>query len=397
MLKDRIFLTGLLEGGLAVTELNFASDEAAERAQALGLLEDSVGAARLSQREGSGKGGALTVADVEAVAAVEGGPGARGSASVLDYEVPEAVIYSGRSFIQLDFGALIGYEDPQSVFRPYSLGPPSLRPQIVALTPTQGRRGTPVTVSGSGFARSETQVYFGSVLVAAENVEVTSPAQLIVCVPDGAQTAPLTVKTKHGSATSLVPFVVEADLPAPAARGDEQREGDAQPASLVTGRSVAYVAERQTVVVSDSGREVLAEDLQGQNADAVQRLRREGLPLELYRTALGTPSVRLAPPTYPNGGGSVPGGRRRRRGRVQGRRCRSASSSRRPTSNTRGRPPASRSTLPGRLRAMSPTRGDGEGRPGRQLGPGQDLRAPVVRVDHDNCERRRPDSGNDQC
>lgn len=52
-----------------MADLNFASDEAAERAKELGLLVEGEGAApTLEEAVGSGKDGALTVHDVETLA-----------------------------------------------------------------------------------------------------------------------------------------------------------------------------------------------------------------------------------------------------------------------------------------------------------------------------------------
>jgi hypothetical protein len=78
--------------------VNFASDEAAERAQALGLLDDRAGAARLSRQKGAGRGGALTVADVDALAVDVARDGARLALNE-DVALPGSV--SGRRIVRL--------------------------------------------------------------------------------------------------------------------------------------------------------------------------------------------------------------------------------------------------------------------------------------------------------
>jgi hypothetical protein len=183
---------------------------------------------------------------------------AAAAASVLDYDVPEAVIYSGRSFIQLDLSRLTEPKNPQRLFLPYSLGPPSLRPQIISLTPTQGGPDTPVVVTGSGFLREGTQVSFGGVTVDQAAVDVTASTELIAVVPATARTGPLTIRTKYGTASSVVPFVVQADM---------------------TSRASAH----------DSPGDVL-------------EMARAGVPVQRYRTALGTTGVRYVdPPPGPLG------------------------------------------------------------------------------------------------
>lgn len=83
----------------------------------------------------------------------------------------------------------------------------SAQPSIVSFSPTSGRVGTSVTISGSGFSTTKTNniVYFGA--VKAKVTSATSTA-LTVTVPAGANFSPITVTTNNLTAYSQFPFIV---------------------------------------------------------------------------------------------------------------------------------------------------------------------------------------------
>ena len=78
---------------------------------------------------------------------------------------------------------------------------------IVEFTPDKGAVGTSVTIYGTGFSLTPAQnsVSFNGV---AATVTAASATQLIVAVPAGASTGPITVTTPNGSAASTTSFEV---------------------------------------------------------------------------------------------------------------------------------------------------------------------------------------------
>ena len=82
---------------------------------------------------------------------------------------------------------------------------------IVEFTPDQGAVGTSVTIYGTGFSLTPAQnsVSFNGV---AATVTAASATQLIVAVPAGASTGPITVTTPNGSAASTTSFEVLQSL-----------------------------------------------------------------------------------------------------------------------------------------------------------------------------------------
>jgi hypothetical protein len=83
--------------------------------------------------------------------------------------------------------------------------PPSAAPTISGFSPTSGRFGTRVTISGSHFTGT-TLVTFGGGKSAA--FTVASDVQITATVPSGAKSGPITVRTGAGSATSAQTFSV---------------------------------------------------------------------------------------------------------------------------------------------------------------------------------------------
>jgi hypothetical protein len=81
---------------------------------------------------------------------------------------------------------------------------------ITGFTPGFGARGTLVIITGAGLADA-TEVAFGGVTAIPE--EGSTDAGLLVQVPAGAATGPLTVYTPAGVLTSATPFTVAGDEP----------------------------------------------------------------------------------------------------------------------------------------------------------------------------------------
>ena len=78
-------------------------------------------------------------------------------------------------------------------------------PVISGFTPVRGAPGTPVTLTGSGFANA-TQVTFNG--LAAPDFTVVSATQVRVLLPAGAATGPVALATAAGTATGPVSFLV---------------------------------------------------------------------------------------------------------------------------------------------------------------------------------------------
>jgi len=75
-------------------------------------------------------------------------------------------------------------------------------PGIFSFTPTTGRVGTSVTISGSGFTGA-TAVAFNGV---SASFTVSSDTAIQTAVPAGATTGPLSVTTSGGTANSANAF-----------------------------------------------------------------------------------------------------------------------------------------------------------------------------------------------
>jgi len=77
-------------------------------------------------------------------------------------------------------------------------------PAITSFSPTSGPAGTAVTIAGTILAGA-TEVRFNG---AAGTIVSNSDTQIVVTVPTGATTGPITVVTPNGQATSASPFTV---------------------------------------------------------------------------------------------------------------------------------------------------------------------------------------------
>lgn len=82
----------------------------------------------------------------------------------------------------------------------------TVAPRVDSFTPAIGSAGTLVTVFGGNFLNGQTTVRFGAVTAAAPSV--TAANQLVVTVPAGAVTAPLSVSTFAGTNTTPTNFVI---------------------------------------------------------------------------------------------------------------------------------------------------------------------------------------------
>jgi hypothetical protein len=87
----------------------------------------------------------------------------------------------------------------------FTVTTPPVAPKISSFSPTSGRAGTVVTVTGTGFTGA-TKVTFGG--VSATTFSVTSNTALKATVPTGARSGPITVTTPGGTATSSRSFRV---------------------------------------------------------------------------------------------------------------------------------------------------------------------------------------------
>lgn len=77
-------------------------------------------------------------------------------------------------------------------------------PEITSFTPTSGTVGTKVTISGVNLGHASRVTFNGTVAAIVSNTS----SIIVVRVPKGAQTGPITVTTSVGTATSPSPFTV---------------------------------------------------------------------------------------------------------------------------------------------------------------------------------------------
>lgn len=89
----------------------------------------------------------------------------------------------------------------------------SSQTSILQFTPTRGLPGTTVTITGTGFSATPSQdsVSFNGT---PATIGSATPTQLIVTVPTGATTGPITVTSPTGSVTSAASFIVPGDATA---------------------------------------------------------------------------------------------------------------------------------------------------------------------------------------
>src|SRR5207244_6972826 len=80
-------------------------------------------------------------------------------------------------------------------------------PTITGFTPTSGRVGDQITITGTNFVNVQSVKFNG---VAATTVTVNSSTSIAATVPTGATTGPISVTTSFGTAVSTGSFVVIA-------------------------------------------------------------------------------------------------------------------------------------------------------------------------------------------
>src|SRR6266542_3020281 len=196
---------------------------------------------------------------------------------------------------QLGQTARYGYDEVGNGTSVQNLSTPAL--SVMSVTPRSGAPGTAVTISGGCFSLSPAAnlVQFNGT---AATVTSASPARLVVIVPEGATTGPVTVTVGSASATSDVPFTID-----PAANGPS-----------ITGVTPAVVNVGDTISVSgtnfDSDVSAQVAALNGTRAP-VQNATTTGLDILApsgtssgrvsVRTARGTatgPDVYVAPSPY---------------------------------------------------------------------------------------------------
>lgn len=82
-------------------------------------------------------------------------------------------------------------------------------PSIISFSPTSGRVGTIVTITGANFGQSPVVQFNGTTVVSYRAIADTS---ITVVVPDGASTGRISVTTSNGTATSVDDFTVYAQI-----------------------------------------------------------------------------------------------------------------------------------------------------------------------------------------
>ena len=88
----------------------------------------------------------------------------------------------------------------------------SLLPKVLSFAPTSGATGTPVTITGTGFGASVTDVKFNGMSADAGSIVRVSATQVQATVPNGASSGQITVVTSGGSDTSLGNFTVRLSV-----------------------------------------------------------------------------------------------------------------------------------------------------------------------------------------
>jgi hypothetical protein len=78
-------------------------------------------------------------------------------------------------------------------------------PTISSFTPTSGKVGTPVTITGTNFFNVQSVMFNGA---SASSFSLTSPTTLTTTVPPAATSGPISITTAGGTATSTGHFLV---------------------------------------------------------------------------------------------------------------------------------------------------------------------------------------------
>jgi large repetitive protein len=139
----------------------------------------------------------------------------------------------------------------------------SLLPKIQSFSPTSGATGTQVTITGSGFGSSVTDVKFNGQSADPASINRVSPTQVQATVPKGASTGQITVVTSGGTDISLGEFSVRLSVtnlsPANGAEGSHvEIDGSGFTSTSVvnfTGPTAAGV-DATTITVNPNGNSI---------------------------------------------------------------------------------------------------------------------------------------------
>ena len=122
---------------------------------------------------------------------------------------------------------------------------------LFAFTPTSGPVGTQVTIRGANFSSTASQdsVAFNST---AATISSASATQLVVSVPTGATSGPITVTSPAGSATSSTSFTVLASSSAPTITGFTPTLVNAGQTVSVTGTNFDTTPQNDRLILNAS-------------------------------------------------------------------------------------------------------------------------------------------------
>jgi YD repeat-containing protein len=122
---------------------------------------------------------------------------------------------------------------------------------IVEFTPKHAPVGASVTISGTGFSTvaSQNSVLFNGT---AASVLSASATQIVVHVPPGTTTGPLTITTPVGTATSRTPFTVDPSTEAPTITAFTPTIGAPDTALTITGTNFAPTPASNKVLLNNT-------------------------------------------------------------------------------------------------------------------------------------------------
>lgn len=129
---------------------------------------------------------------------------------------------------------------------------PSSQVSIVSFTPTSGPVGATVTIFGTGFSATASQdsVTFNGT---AATISSASTTQLVVTVPAGAISGPISVTAPNGSATSATSFTITTGTGAPTITSFSPNVGTPGTAVAITGTNFSSVLANNRVAFNGMG------------------------------------------------------------------------------------------------------------------------------------------------
>jgi uncharacterized protein (TIGR03437 family) len=107
---------------------------------------------------------------------------------------------------------------------------------ITSFTPTSGKTGTSVTISGTNLAGATAVAFNGT---SASLYAVLSPTQIVASVPSGATTGKISVRTSNGTGLSTTNFTVKAGTQAPTVNSVSPTAGPVGTLVTITGTDLA--------------------------------------------------------------------------------------------------------------------------------------------------------------